>query len=897
MNIKFKKVIAFVCAVVMVVSSMTITGIKVSAVDWSTADTWTKLTADGKDYFVSKDGNWLNDNYNVFTVEQGWMTQTALWINFASAEVTKVSVNGTDYSVNDHKAIGDTVRFEGAQMWICVGLCAGEQTTVEFYNNSTLKGTWYIYNGSGTGAVDKVSNVTAKGGTNTIEVSWNAADTAKEGTLYYIYLDDDTKEFAIADGTSAMLTDVPAGNHIVRVKAYYNGVFSEEANAPQTKVYGKPTAVTALAVASQKANTVQVQWDYVADTNYTIELVNVEGQVVETITEITVDGELGKCEFTNVAKGDYTVRAIASVNGENSDAVMSDSVRVENIQPAELATLEYNVDNAEQIGLSWTVNNETSGQTYKVYVDENEPIVLPANTYSYVIEQITPGSHTIRVSAVYGEYETEGIIRNVIVKAKPVVKYDTTLSQVDINGVQTLDDTWSYEFANQSSDSMIGLSADNACVVYLPSYANAMLDNVYQNITGLEVGKTYTYTYKVDTDVDGNNIVVNATADNGYSDSYEITGVSKDSTTTITKKFTATATEMKLCYTLGFINNSASVKISKAVVEMLKPNEISSLTAKSGIKTIDLSWACEGAEDEQTYNVYLNGSETPIATKIKETSYSLGNLEPGTYTVTVKAVLNGEFTTGETVENIVVTDIPTVVTSNSIGVEGFQIKTNDPDNTEVGFRTVCKTLNVGSVITGSDGKEYTVAKMGTIYTLDPNHNGYRKNDVLNPSYTILNPDTLSEAGVYTGANYYDGINRTYGFIATEEGIVSDWNIEDTNNTYYVRTMTGMVGSMALASTLHVRAFVVTEDGEIIYSAKTASISVAQIADYLYKNSKATNFTGHKYLYNNVLNKVETTNPYYRDTTLSYGWDSQLYIPQNPTFTLTEGTLDAYNNIP
>ena len=169
--------------------------------------------------------------------------------------------------------------------------------------------------------------------------------------------------------------------------------------------------------------------------------------------------------------------------------------------------------------------------------------------------------------------------------------------------------------------------------------------------------------------------------------------------------------------------------------------------------------------------------------------------------------------------------------------------------------------------------------------------------MLNPSYTILNPDTLSEAGVYTGANYYDGINRTYGFIATEEGIVSDWNIEDTNNTYYVRTMTGMVGSMALASTLHVRAFVVTEDGEIIYGAKTASISVAQIADYLYKNSKATNFTGHKYLYNNVLNKVETTNPYYRDTTLSYGWDSQLYIPQNPTFTLTEGTLDAYNNIP
>lgn len=180
--------------------------------------------------------------------------------------------------------------------------------------------------------------------------------------------------------------------------------------------------------------------------------------------------------------------------------------------------------------------------------------------------------------------------------------------------------------------------------------------------------------------------------------------------------------------------------------------------------------------------------------------------------------------------NISEASLPTVVTSDSVCVKGFQIKTNTTDSTEVGFRTAYETLNVGSVIMGSDGKENTVAKMSTIYTLDPNYNRYRKIDVLNPSYTILNPNMLSGAGVYTGA-------------------------------------------------------------------KTANISVSQIADYLYKNSKATNFTGLKYLYNNVLNKVETTNPYYRDTTLSYGWNSQLYISQNPTFTITEGTLDSYNNIP
>jgi hypothetical protein len=69
--------------------------------------------------------------------------------------------------------------------------------------------------------------------------------------------------------------------------------------------------------------------------------------------------------------------------------------------------------------------------------------------------------------------------------------------------------------------------------------------------------------------------------------------------------------------------------------------------------------------------------------------------------------------------------------------------------------------------------------------------------------------------------------------------------------------------------------------------------VAQIADYLYTNSKAPNYTGHKYLYNAILNKISSTNPYYRTTTIEYGWDSNLYIPDS-AYILTTGTIDALN---
>lgn len=236
-------------------------------------------------------------------------------------------------------------------------------------------------------------------------------------------------------------------------------------------------------------------------------------------------------------------------------------------------------------------------------------------------------------------------------------------------------------------------------------------------------------------------------------------------------------------------------------------------------------------------------------------------------------------------------EVETCITSDAVMVEGFQIKTNSTaDN--VAFRTVCKAPNIGTSITGSDDISYEIASMGTIYTLDVNSDGYRRNDVLDPVYTILNPNKLSDDIIndadrgysYEGANLYNEEQRTYGYVATaEKGVVEGWNPDDLDNTYYVRTMNKMSMENAMEYTIHVRAFAVATDGTIIYGTKTASISVAELADYLYENSKAPNYTAHQYLYNNILTKVSNANPYYRTSTLPYGWDGNLYVPSSPTY--------------
>lgn len=229
-----------------------------------------------------------------------------------------------------------------------------------------------------------------------------------------------------------------------------------------------------------------------------------------------------------------------------------------------------------------------------------------------------------------------------------------------------------------------------------------------------------------------------------------------------------------------------------------------------------------------------------------------------------------------------------LLTSNDVSVSGFQMKTNWSEEDEnqglVGFRTVCKAPNVGGKVTV--GKvSYTVAKFGILYTIEPDK-GIPDGTSFTASGTLLKSYNLNDETAETVNPF------TLAATATENAI------KEKDDTYssYVQTMQDTIDNLHPGNKIHVRAFVVTTGGTIIYSTKSVSTCIARVASYMYQKSLASNYRGHEYLYKSILNVAQfvpaekytgyfTTkdNPYYRDSKVVYGWNDNLYTPDGDDY--------------
>lgn len=229
-----------------------------------------------------------------------------------------------------------------------------------------------------------------------------------------------------------------------------------------------------------------------------------------------------------------------------------------------------------------------------------------------------------------------------------------------------------------------------------------------------------------------------------------------------------------------------------------------------------------------------------------------------------------------------------LLASDDVSVSGFQMKTNWSEEDEnqglVGFRTVCKAPNIGGRITV--GKvSYTVAKFGTLYTIEPDK-GIPDGTSFTASGTLLKSYNLNDETAETVNPF------TLAATATENAI------KEKDDTYssYVQTMQDTIDNLHPGNKIHVRAFVVTTGGTIIYSTKSVSTCIARVASYMYQKSLASNYRGHEYLYKSILNVAQfvpaekytgyfTTkgNPYYRDSKVVYGWNDNLYTPDGDDY--------------
>lgn len=197
MNVISKKkqgIIAIICAIAMVVTSLTIYNPReAKAADWSTVDTdaWSTVTVDGINYRVQKEGTFVNPGIHS---EGGgdWVdAKNVLYMNFRDAGYTKVLINDVEYLYADHKEGKDKIlRFEGAQVWISMELFKLKNNTIVFYNGDTLLGSVFVYNPEGSEAgtpapdapVLTVSDFNAD--TNSFTFTWNDAENASYYDLY-----------------------------------------------------------------------------------------------------------------------------------------------------------------------------------------------------------------------------------------------------------------------------------------------------------------------------------------------------------------------------------------------------------------------------------------------------------------------------------------------------------------------------------------------------------------------------------------------------------------------------------------------------------------------------------------------------------------------------------------
>lgn len=276
--------------------------------------------------------------------------------------------------------------------------------------------------------------------------------------------------------------------------------------------------------------------------------------------------------------------------------------------------------------------------------------------------------------------------------------------------------------------------------------------------------------------------------------------------------------------------------------------------------------------------------------QVQSGTIKYSDLDSGNHKITIKTYVNGNFSDATVIDNI---QLSGILINESIGVEGFQIKTNDTSD-KVAYRAVCKAPNIGSKFT-LGGREYTVKDVGTIYTLDTDNSGIHANAKVGDAYTELSSTTVDDTEYkYVGRKKYNGSQRTYGYLATEKGVYKDWNAEDTQNSYYVRTMYDGETYSVISNTIHVRAFIVATYNNkeyIVYGKNVAHMSIAEVANYIYENSLSSNFTGHKYLYESILSKLDSENPYYKASTVAYGWNDNLYTPNAPS--IINGSLNKY----
>ena len=303
--------------------------------------------------------------------------------------------------------------------------------------------------------------------------------------------------------------------------------------------------------------------------------------------------------------------------------------------------------------------------------------------------------------------------------------------------------------------------------------------------------------------------------------------------------------------------------------------------------TISVVWGQNNEQiaNGQKYNIYVDGVKK--LTEVPCGAYDIQNISAGKRIVKITATLNGQESNGVTGEVIVAgaqivtttekptetttqeptTEKPTETTtqepttekpteavkiSNDIEINGFQMSTNiftvNGVSFEGGIRTVYTMNNK------VDGQN--VQKFGIIYGLEG----------VTPESELLATSTNNKV-IVGQATAAGELGKLYSNTLTSGKSYAMTLTMSANNISQVKLS-------ELNANYYVRAYAQLADGTYRYT-NVKTFSVYGVADNLYQNVRMSNYSGHEFLYNNILSRV---NPSYQK--VDYDWGKTIAKPSD-----------------
>jgi hypothetical protein len=428
----------------------------------------------------------------------------------------------------------------------------------------------------------------------------------------------------------------------------------------------------------------------------------------------------------------------------------------------------------------------------------------------------------------------------------------------------------------EDGDDLIPADKKNSGVLNVPAFNSGEAYSYEYKIGDLKISteKWYVAKYTVTSNIEKNFELRLQDAINGYADysglGFPQVTVPAGESRTVTKVFKGQRDTnggiFDVC--MGFVNGvgvgAAQVEVTNASLKVFSTEEkalaeagsqeepTEEPTEKPSEEPADRTWVAIDASD----NKLFYNSDKPTVLGIVNVQQPGWSEEKGVY-MNVPAGISSVSVNGNT-DGVCHIDGAGVVVFNSSFTQEFNtVVINYAGGTAT---VIIKNIEAVTPITTSD--EIEVAG----YQVNANTSTVSKNS---PSFRITSkaPKTIDDVAVESYGTLYgleaDVTNDSDHFVidgtnvhkmVASAGLFD--NLSDTDNKYFTVTFTNNgITAKAMSAKYVIRPYSVLVNGTVVYG-KITTVSIYDVADYLYQNRYMPTVEGHQFLYYNVLNVVK-----------------------------------------